>query len=193
MKGKDGQTPPTGREARASSSPRGSATIQIPGFEFDGERVIGAREAVSLRHVPKRLVVIGGGVIGLELGMVYQAFGSQLTVVELTPGLLPGTDPDCTKVVERKLKKRGARSSTNAKAEGVREERRTARCASRCDKGGETQSIECDAVLVAVGMKPRSRGIGLEAARRADRRSAASCRPTTCARPTSRASTPSAT
>jgi dihydrolipoamide dehydrogenase len=73
----------------------GSATIQVPGFEFDGERIIGAREAISLKSIPKRLLVVGGGVIGLELGMVYQSFGSALTVVELTPDLLPGTDPDC--------------------------------------------------------------------------------------------------
>src|SRR6185295_1914482 len=81
----------------------GSATIQVPGFEFDGEKIIGAREAVSLRKIPKRLLVVGGGVIGLELGMVYQSFGSELTVVELTPSLLPGTDPDCVREARREL------------------------------------------------------------------------------------------
>jgi dihydrolipoamide dehydrogenase len=111
--------------------------------------------------VPKRLVVIGGGVIGLELGMVYQAFGSQLTVVELTPGLLPGTDQDCTKVVERQLKKRGATVLVDTKAEGY-ETAPDGSLRVKVSKGGETQSIECDTVLVAVGMKPRSRGIGLE-------------------------------
>ncbi|HWZ89796.1 MAG TPA: FAD-dependent oxidoreductase, partial [Polyangiaceae bacterium] len=95
----------------------GSATIQVPGFEFDGQTVIGAREAVSLRKLPKRLVVIGGGVIGLELGMVYQTFGVELTVVELTPTLLPGVDPDCVKVVEKKLNQRGAKVLKNTRAE----------------------------------------------------------------------------
>ena len=95
----------------------GSATIQVPGFEFDGQRIIGAREAVSLRKVPKRLVVIGGGVIGLELGMVYQSFGAQLTVVELTPSLLPGVDPDCTKIVEKTITKRGGVVLKNSRAE----------------------------------------------------------------------------
>ena len=80
----------------------GSATIQVPGFEFDGQQVIGAREAVSLPRIPEKLVVIGGGVIGLELGMVYQALGSRLTVVELTNSLLPGIDKDAVRVVERK-------------------------------------------------------------------------------------------
>ncbi|HTQ05935.1 MAG TPA: dihydrolipoyl dehydrogenase [Polyangiaceae bacterium] len=138
----------------------GSATIQVPGFEFDGERVIGAREAVNLRKVPKRLLVIGGGVIGLELGMVYQSLGAELTVVELTQNLLPGVDPDCVKVVEKKLTSRGGTVFKGAKAE-------------RCEKTANgvvvtvsapdgQKKIECDVVLVAVGMKPRGKGIGLE-------------------------------
>ncbi len=138
----------------------GSATIQIPGFEFDGERVIGAREAVSLKQVPRRLCVIGGGVIGLELGMVYQSFGSELSVVELTPSLLPGTDSECVRVVERRLGKRGARILKSTKAEGV--ERRGSEMIVNVSSNGKREQIACDVVLVAVGMKPRSRGIGLE-------------------------------
>ncbi len=140
----------------------GSATIQIPGFEFDGKQIIGAREAVSLTEVPKRLVVIGGGVIGLELGMVYQAFGSELTVVELTPSLLPGIDPDCVKVVERSLGKKGARVLKQAKAEGY-SRNADGSLSVRVSTGGSTESIVADVVLVAVGMRPRSREIGLEA------------------------------
>jgi dihydrolipoamide dehydrogenase len=139
----------------------GSATMQIPGFAFDGERVIGAREAVNLSRIPRRLVVIGGGVIGLELGSVYQSFGSELTVVELTPSLLPGIDPECVKIVERGLKKRGATILTEAKASGVE---RTADgvIVSVEGKDAAMQRIEADVVLVAVGMRPRSRDIGLE-------------------------------
>lgn len=139
----------------------GSETIEIPGFKFDGERILGAREAVSLKVVPKRLCVIGGGVIGLELGMVYQKLGSELTVVELTNDLLPGTDRDCVKVVERRLKKLGATVFTKAKAEGF-EQRQDGSIAVRVTTEGGSQMVECDAVLVAVGMRPRSRGIGLE-------------------------------
>ena len=139
----------------------GSATIQVPGFEFDGEKVIGAREAVSLRKIPERLVVIGGGVIGLELGMVYQSFGSKLTVVELTPQLLPGIDPDCVKVVERMLTKHGAQVMKNTRAEGL-EKRDDGTVVVHVSADGKKQSVECDQVLVAVGMKPRSRGVGLE-------------------------------
>jgi dihydrolipoamide dehydrogenase len=139
----------------------GSSTIEIPGFAFDGERIFGAREAVSLRKVPRRLVVIGGGVIGLELGMVYQKLGAELTVVEMTDGLLPGLDRDCVRVVERKLKKLGATVLTEARAEGA-EKLPSGAVAVRVTTKEGAQTIECDAVLVAVGMKPRSRGIGLE-------------------------------
>lgn len=138
----------------------GSATIQVPGFEFDGKHIIGAREAVSLRRIPKRLVVVGGGVIGLELGMVYQAFGSELTVVELTPTLLPGIDPDCVKVVERDIVKHGGKVLKNTRAESY--EKRGDGVVVKIVQDGKADTLECDQVLVAVGMKPRSRDIGLE-------------------------------
>jgi dihydrolipoamide dehydrogenase len=96
----------------------GSTTIEIPTFKFDGKQVIGAKEAVSLRQVPKRLCVIGGGIIGLELGMVYQKLGSQLTVLEALPKILTGVDAECAKVVERKIVKLGGKIHTNAKAMG---------------------------------------------------------------------------
>src|SRR6202012_922661 len=70
----------------------GSTTIEIPTFKFDPPFVIGAKEAVSLRQIPKRLVVIGGGALGLELGMTYQKFGSTITVLEALPQILTGTD-----------------------------------------------------------------------------------------------------
>lgn len=159
VKKKDGETESVTAPAIVVAT--GSATIQVPGFEFDGERVIGAREAVSLRQLPRRLVVIGGGVIGLELGMVYQGFGSALTVVELTPTLLPGTDPDCVKVVERNITKRGGKVLKNTRAEGY-ERLPDGTLAVTVVSGEEQQTLKCDVILVAVGMKPRSRGIGLE-------------------------------
>jgi dihydrolipoamide dehydrogenase len=159
-------TTKTGEKKRVSAKKgiviaTGSATIQVPGFEFDGKRIIGAREAVSLRQIPKRLVVVGGGVIGLELGMVYQSFGSELTVVELTPGLLPGVDPDCTKVVERTITKRGGKILKGTRAEKQEPGPNGSTIVTVTGPEG-TSKIECDVVLVAVGMKPRSKGIGLE-------------------------------
>jgi dihydrolipoamide dehydrogenase len=139
----------------------GSATIQVPGFEFDGKSVIGAREAVSLRKLPKKLVVIGGGVIGLELGMVYQSFGADLTVIELTAGLLPGIDPDCVKVVERTITKHGGKVLKNTRAESV-EKHADGTVTVHVSTDGKKESVSGDQVLVAVGMKPRSKGLGLE-------------------------------
>ncbi len=139
----------------------GSSTIEIPTFKFDGKQVIGAREAVSLREIPKRLLVIGGGVIGLELGMVYQKLGSTLTVVEALPDLLTGIDPECTKVVERRILKRGGAIHKNAKALGY-EKQADGSLAVRIDVAGQTQTLVADVVLVAVGMRPSSKGLGLE-------------------------------
>jgi dihydrolipoamide dehydrogenase len=148
-------------EAKAIVIATGSSTIEIPTFKFDGKQIIGAKEAVSLDHVPKRLLVIGGGVIGLELGGVYQHFGSELTVVEMTPTLLPGTDTDCTNVVEKALVKRGAKIFKNTKALGY-EKNKDGSIAVKIEQDGKAQTIECDVVLVAVGMRPNGKGLGLE-------------------------------
>jgi dihydrolipoamide dehydrogenase len=140
----------------------GATTIEIPSFKFDGAQIIGAKEAVSLSAAPKRLLVIGGGVIGLELGMVYQKFGSELTVVEATATLLPGVDPECTAVVEKKLLKRGAKVMKNAKASGY-EKQADGSIAVKVDLGGgKYDTVVCDVVLVAVGMRPNGAGLGLE-------------------------------
>ncbi|AUX47941.1 dihydrolipoamide dehydrogenase [Sorangium cellulosum] len=139
----------------------GATTIEIPTFKFDGDTIIGAKEAVSLRRIPKRLLVIGGGVIGLELGMVYQAFGSELTVVEALPELLTGVDPDCTKVVERKIEKRGGKIYKGAKALG-HEKQKDGSVGVKIQVDGKEQTIVVDTVLVAVGMRPNSKGLGLE-------------------------------
>ena len=143
----------------------GSSTIEIPTFKFDGKQIIGAREAVSLREVPKRLLVIGGGVIGLELGMVYQKLGSELTVVEATATLLPGVDPECVAVVEKKLVKLGAKVIKNAKATGYEKNADGSLAVKVSDSSGGSgkfDTIVTDVVLVAVGMRPNGAGLGLE-------------------------------
>jgi dihydrolipoamide dehydrogenase len=140
----------------------GSSTIEIPSFKFDGKKILGAKEAVGLRHVPKRLLVIGGGVIGLELGGVYQRLGSELTVIEALPALLTGIDADVTSVVERRYLKHGAKIFKGTKALG-HEEQPDGSLRVRVDSGdGKVQSLAADAVLVAVGMRPNGAGLGLE-------------------------------
>jgi dihydrolipoamide dehydrogenase len=140
----------------------GSSTIEIPSFKFDGSKVIGAKEAVSLREIPKRLLVIGGGIIGMELGGAYQRLGSELTVVEALPQVLTGVDPDVAAVVEKAYTKHGAKIIKGAKAQGY-EQQKDGSLAVRLDLGGgKTDTVVTDMVLVAVGMRPNGAGIGLE-------------------------------
>jgi len=138
----------------------GAQMIQIPGFEPDGEVVITAREAVSLQHAPESMVLIGGGVIGLELGMVYQKLGTKITVVELLDQLLPGTDPDLVRVVRKHLEKGGAEVHLKTKATAL--DRTGGRAKLTIETDGKAQRVEAEKVLVAVGFKPNSAGIGLE-------------------------------
>jgi dihydrolipoamide dehydrogenase len=138
----------------------GAQVIQIPGFEPDGDTVITAREAVSLTEVPEKLVLIGGGYIGLELGMVYQKLGSQLTVVEMLDRVLATVDKDLVKVVEKQLKKDGAEVLTEAKAKKC--EKKKGKAVVTVEHKGEEKTLEADKVLVAVGFKPNSKGLGLE-------------------------------
>ncbi|HMA92047.1 MAG TPA: dihydrolipoyl dehydrogenase [Polyangiaceae bacterium] len=140
----------------------GSSTIEVPGFEFDSVQVIGAREAVSLKQIPKRMLVIGGGVIGLELGMVYQSFGSELTVVELTNTLLPGIEADAVRIVEKRITARGGKVYKGTRAEGYTK-KSDGTLQVKIATGSDAKTVDCDVILVAVGMRPRSRGLGLEA------------------------------
>jgi dihydrolipoamide dehydrogenase len=140
----------------------GSSTIEIPSFKFDGKKIIGAKEAVSLREIPKRLLVIGGGIIGMELGGAYQRLGSEITVVEALPNLLNGVDADVAAVVERAYVKHGAKIIKGAKALGY-EHQKDGSVAVRLELGaGKTETVVTDVVLVAVGMRPNGAGIGLE-------------------------------
>jgi len=140
----------------------GTQMITIPGFEPDGDVVITAREAVSLQSAPQSMVIIGGGVIGLELGMVYQKLGTKLTVVELMDQLLPGTDLDLVRVVQKQLKHDGA--DIHLKSKAVKLEKSGGRAKVTIETEGKEQVVEAEKVLVAVGFKPNSADLGLEGA-----------------------------
>jgi dihydrolipoamide dehydrogenase len=139
----------------------GSSTIEIPSFKFDGKKIIGAKESVSLREIPRRLLVIGGGIIGMELGGAYQRLGSDLTVVEALPKILNGVDADLAAVVEKAYVKHGAKIFKGAKALGY-EYQSDGSVAVRVEVGGRAETIVTDLVLVAVGMRPNGAGVGLE-------------------------------
>jgi dihydrolipoamide dehydrogenase len=139
----------------------GSSTIEIPTFKFDGQRVIGAKEAVSLREIPRRLLVIGGGIIGMELGGAYQRLGSELTVVEMLPNVLTGVDADVAAVVEKTYVRHGAKIYKSARALGY-EVQKDGSVAVRVEIDGKSETLVTDKVIVAVGMRPNGAGIGLE-------------------------------
>ncbi len=139
----------------------GSSPIEIPGFAFDEELVLSSTGALAMKSVPERLVVIGGGYIGLELGGVYARLGTKVTVVEATAGLLPGNDPDLVGVVARKLAKDAVEVLLETKAKGYTKTKDGLACVV-LGKGGKERMLACDAILVTVGRRPNSRGLGLE-------------------------------
>jgi dihydrolipoamide dehydrogenase len=138
----------------------GATPIAIPGFEVDGKVVVTAREAVSLKKVPKTMVLIGGGVIGLELGMVYQKLGAKVIVVEMMDQLLPTEDADLVRVVEKRFTSKGGEVLTKAKAKGCTV--KGGKATVTVEHNGKERSIDADVVLVAVGFRPNSKGLGLE-------------------------------
>jgi len=140
----------------------GSRPIEIPGFKFDGNRIVDSTGALAFDQVPGRFVVIGGGYIGIEMATLYAKLGARVTVVEALPGILSGSDPDLVQVVAKKLKKLGVEVLTGAKAKSWAEKGDRAVVTVEVGDKGETATIDTDKVLVAVGRRPNSENLGLE-------------------------------
>jgi len=138
----------------------GSSPIEIPGFSFKDARILDSTGALALKDVPKRLVCIGGGYIGLELAGAYAKLGSKVTVVEMMDQILPGFDPDVVKLLARRLKKEGVETILQAKAKGWEATDDGIRV--DIEVGGAGKSIAADYVIVAVGRRPNTKGFGLE-------------------------------
>jgi len=147
-------------EAPALIVATGARPIELPGFAFDGKDVWSAKEALDLPEIPKRLVCIGGGVIGMELGTVYAKLGSQVTFLEALPQILTGIDPEAVRLVQKGIRQRGGTVHVDATAKGW--ERRGGALVVHAEVGGKPLDVECDRILVAVGFRPASGGLGLE-------------------------------
>jgi len=141
----------------------GSHPTKIPSLSLDSPRMMDSTSGLELPDVPKSLLVIGGGYIGLELGSVYATLGSKVSVVEMTPGLLPGADRDLVHVLEKKLKKLFANIMVNTKVVKVAEESQGIRVTFEGDVAEKEQVF--DRVLVAIGRRPNSKIPGLETTR----------------------------
>ena len=141
----------------------GASIIEIPTFPFSESFIGYARDAVAYDPVPPNLVIIGGGVIGCELGMAYAKLGAKVTLVEMMDTILPGTDKDLLRPITKSMKKAGITVLTNAKAGGYKANGAGADVEVEL-KDGSKQSIYADQILVAVGFKPNTSGLGLDAA-----------------------------
>lgn len=141
----------------------GAAVVQVPGFEYDGDLVGYALHGVSYNPIPSRLVIIGAGVIGCELGMAYAKLGAKVTMVEMLPSILPGNDPELLKPIQSKMKKLGVEVLTGAKAKGYTRTGSGAEVSVEV-AGGELRKLPADKILVAVGFRPSTTKLGLDAA-----------------------------
>jgi dihydrolipoamide dehydrogenase len=139
----------------------GTRPIQLPGVEVDGELVIGSKEALELTKPPQHMLIIGGGAIGLEFACMYQKLGSKMTIVELMEQLLPGSDPDTIRVVQRKLEGRGAKIYLKSKVSSVSKNAGTATVEIDTPQG--PVSVQVDKVLQSVGRRPRTDKMNLAA------------------------------
>ena len=135
----------------------GSIPIELPFLKFDEERVLSNVGALSIPEVPKHLIVIGGGVIGLELGSVWRRLGAKVTIIELAPSILPGNDDDVVKEADRIFRKQGLELRTATRVTGGRRE--GDKVIIDVEKDGNKETLEGDYVLVSVGRRPLLTGV----------------------------------
>ena len=134
----------------------GARVRGIPGVEMDGERVLTYREAIHLRQVPQSIAIIGAGPVGMELGYVFRAYGSQVTLIEMMPNVLPLEDAEISAEVAKAFTKQGFTLLTNARVESV------ARTGDGVEVRAGGQTVRAEKALVAIGFIPNSENIGLE-------------------------------
>jgi dihydrolipoamide dehydrogenase len=140
----------------------GSDVARLKGIEIDERRIVSSTGALSLPEVPKHLLVIGAGVIGLELGSVWRRLGAQVTVVEFLDGVLPGTDGEVRRQAQRLFEKQGMTFKLSSKVTGVDASGKRLKATIEPAKGGAAETIEADVVLVAIGRVAYTDGLGLK-------------------------------
>ena len=138
----------------------GARSRQLPNLEQDGKQIIGYREAMVLPKMPKKMVIVGSGAIGVEFAYFYNAMGVDVTVVEYLPNIVPVEDIDVSKQLEKTFKKKGMNIMTNSSVEKVEKSSKGCEVHVKTKKGMET--LNCDVVLSAVGIQPNIENIGLE-------------------------------
>ena len=141
----------------------GSDVMPLPGVTIDEARIVSSTGALDLKRVPKHLLVVGAGYIGLEMGTVWRRLGAKVTVVEFLDRVTPGMDGEVSKEFEKTLKKQGMAFKLGTKVMGVDSVGEQIKVTVEPAKGGAAETIECDTVLVSIGRRPYTEGLGLEA------------------------------
>lgn len=140
----------------------GSEPTPLPGVEIDEERVVSSTGALALKAVPRKMIVIGAGIIGLELGSVWRRLGAEVTVVEYLDRILPGADGEIAKQAQRIFTKQGIQFRLGMKVTGVEKLKSKLKLAMQPAAGGNSETLDADVVLLAVGRRPFTEGLGLE-------------------------------
>ena len=139
----------------------GSEPISIPGMEFDEEKILSSTGALSLTKVPKKMIIVGGGYIGLEMGSVWSRLGTQVEVVEFLDHITPGMDREVSKEFEKILKKQGIKFQLNTKVEKITKSKNFVSI-DTVNKEKKKNKIDADVVLISVGRKPHTKGLNLK-------------------------------
>ena len=160
VKGADGKGETL--ETKAIVIATGSDVARLRGIDIDEKRIVSSTGALTLDKVPEKLLVVGAGVIGLELGSVWRRLGAEVTFVEFLDGILPGMDAEVRRQCQRIFEKQGLKFRLSVKVTGVDAAGKTLKAQVAPAAGGASESIEADVVLVAVGRAPYTEGLGLE-------------------------------
>ncbi len=140
----------------------GSEVMPLPGVEIDEKRVVSSTGALALTEVPKTMIVIGGGYIGLEMGSVWSRLGAEVTVVEFLDRIVPGMDGETAKHLQRVLTKQGLKFKLGSKVTAAKSGKSGVALTVEPAKGGDAETLEADVVLVSIGRRPFTQGLGLE-------------------------------
>ena len=143
----------------------GSDAVSLPGIEFDEEKIISSTGALSLKSVPKKLVIVGGGYIGLEMGSVWSRLGSEVQVIEFLDHITPGMDKEISNEFQKILKKQGINFNLKTKVESISKAKKfltDKTIVKTTDEQGNKKQFDCDVVLISVGRKPNTSNLNLE-------------------------------
>jgi dihydrolipoamide dehydrogenase len=139
----------------------GSVARSLPGVEIDGQTVLSNIEILQVPAVPKTLVIVGGGAVGVEFASIFNSFGAAVTLIEMLPRIVPLEDEEISAELEKLLRKKGIQIFTEAKVESVKKDAQGAKVVFK-DKAGQTQTLNAEKVLMAVGRAPKTENLGLD-------------------------------